>query len=161
MRHNLVETLLGGVVLIVAAAFLAWAYSRSDAGDPGGYSLLAQFDRADGLDVGSDVRISGIKVGSVLATALDPQSYRAEVRFSIRNGIELAEDSSAAIVSASLLGGKYLSIIPGGAEAMLKDGGQITFTQSSVNIEDLIGQYIFSSGGGPKPAGETAPAPQP
>jgi phospholipid/cholesterol/gamma-HCH transport system substrate-binding protein len=147
MRQNLVETLLGAVVLVVAVGFLTWAYTRSDAGDPGGYSLVATFDRADGLDVGSDVRISGIKIGSVLSTALDPKSYRAEVRFSVRNGIELSEDSSASIVSASLLGGKYLSIIPGGADEILGEGQQIAFTQSSINIEDLIGQYIFSSGG--------------
>ena len=156
MRQNFVETLLGALVLLVAAGFLFWAYTRSEAGNPGGYTLVAEFDRADGLEIGSDVRISGIKVGSVVSTALDPQSYRAEVRFSVRDGVELSEDSSASINSTSLLGGKYLALIPGGSEDVLRDGGQINFTQSSVNFEDLIGQYIFSSGGPGGAAGEGA-----
>jgi phospholipid/cholesterol/gamma-HCH transport system substrate-binding protein len=148
MRQNIVETILGAIVLIVAIGFLGWAYSRSDVSDRGGYMLRAQFDRADGLDQGSDVRISGIKIGSVLSTSLDPQTYRAEVRFSVRPDVELPQDTSAAIVSASLLGGKYLALSPGAEEAMLGSGDTITFTQSSVNLEDLIGQYIFSTGGG-------------
>jgi phospholipid/cholesterol/gamma-HCH transport system substrate-binding protein len=167
MRQNVVETILGAVVLVVAAVFLVWAYGRSNAGDPGGYALVAEFDRADGLEVGSDVRISGIKVGSVLATALDPDSFRARVRFSVREDVELPRDSSAAIVSASLLGGKYLALVPGADEAVLADGEAITLTQSSINLEDLIGQYIFSgpgsggsgggSGAGSGAGGGTAP----
>jgi phospholipid/cholesterol/gamma-HCH transport system substrate-binding protein len=155
MRQNVVETILGGVVLVVAAGFLAWAYGRSDAGDPGGYVLIARFDKADGLDVGSDVRISGIKVGQVQSTALDPQSFRAEVRFSVARGIELPKDTSAAVVSASLLGGKYLALQPGGEDAILKDGEVVSFTQSSVNLEELIGRFIFS--GAPGAQGGAAP----
>lgn len=148
MSRNLVETLLGAVVLIVAIGFLWWAYNRSDAGSPDGYTLVAKFDRADGLEVGGDVRISGIKVGTILDQTLDPQTYRAQVRFSVREGIELPADSAAAIVSASLLGGRYLSLVPGGDDRMLRDGDEITLTQSSINIENLIGQYMFSQGGG-------------
>src|SRR3712207_2061624 len=99
MSRNVIETILGAVVLIVAIGFGAWAYGRSNLGDTSGYELRAQFDRADGLDVGADVRISGIKVGRVLAQSLDQETYRAEVTFSVRNGIELPADSSAAIMS--------------------------------------------------------------
>ena len=148
MSRNVVETVLGAVVLAVALGFLAWAYGRSDAGDPGGYTLTARFDRVDGLETGGDVRISGIKVGKVLGQRLDPQTYRAEVTFSVRDGIELPSDSSAAIVSSGLLGGKYLSVVPGGDVELLKGGGEITLTQSSVNLEDLIGRYIFGGGQG-------------
>ena len=147
MSRNYVETLLGAAVLAVALGFLAWAYGRSDAGDPGGYTLRAKFDRVNGLENGGDVRISGIKVGRVLGQELDPQTFRAEVTFSVRNGVELPADSSAAIVSSGLLGGKYLSVVPGGEEEILADGGEIKLTQSSVNLEDLIGRYIFSSQG--------------
>jgi phospholipid/cholesterol/gamma-HCH transport system substrate-binding protein len=147
MSRNVVETVLGAVVLAVALGFLAWAYGRSDAGDPGGYTLTARFDRVDGLETGGDVRISGIKVGQVLGQRLDPQTYRAEVTFSVRDGIELPSDSSAAIVSSGLLGGKYLSVVPGGDVELLGSGDEITLTQSSVNLEDLIGRYIFSGGG--------------
>lgn len=148
MSRNYVETLLGAAVLAVALGFLAWAYGRSDAGDPGGYTLRAKFDRVDGLENGGDVRISGIKVGRVLTQELDSQTFRAEVTFSVRNGIELPSDSSAAIVSSGLLGGKFLSVVPGGEDQILGDGGEIKLTQSSVNLEDLIGRYIFSSQGG-------------
>ena len=144
MPRNIVETLLGAAVLAVALGFLAWAYGNSSAGDPGGYSLHAKFDRVDGLDSGADVKVSGIKVGKVLAQQLDPATYRAQVTFSVRKGVELPADSSAAIVSSGLLGGKYLSLVPGGDERVLKDGEEITLTQSSVNLEDLIGRYIFS-----------------
>lgn len=148
MSRNYVETLLGAAVLAVALGFLAWAYGRSDAGDPGGYTLRAKFDRVDGLETGGDVRVSGIKVGRVLSQELDPATFRAEVTFSVRNGIELPSDSSAAIVSSGLLGGKYLAVVPGGEDEILADGGEIKLTQSSVNLEDLIGRYIFSSQGG-------------
>jgi phospholipid/cholesterol/gamma-HCH transport system substrate-binding protein len=148
MFRNYVETLLGAAVLAVALGFLAWAYGRSDAGDPGGYTLRAKFDRVDGLETGGDVRISGIKVGRVLAQELDPATFRAQVTFSIRNGIELPADSSAAIVSSGLLGGKYLSVVPGGDDRILADGGEINLTQSSVNLEDLIGRYIFGGQSG-------------
>ena len=158
MSRNLVETILGAVVLAVAIGFLIWAYGRSSAGDPGGYQLKARFERVDGLDVGSDVRISGIKVGKVLAQQLDPQTFRAEVTFSVRNGIEMPADSSAAIASTSLLGGKYLSLAPGGDDKILGNGGEITLTQSSVNLEDLLGRYIFGQGG--QQPGATAPLPQ-
>ena len=158
MSRNHVETLLGAAVLAVALGFLAWAYGRSDAGDPGGYTLRAKFDRVDGLEIGGDVRISGIKVGRILAQGLDPQTFRAEVTFSVRNGIELPSDSSAAIVSSGLLGGKYLAVVPGGEDQVLADGGEIKLTQSSVNLEDLIGRYIFSSQGGQSGQGGAAGA---
>ena len=157
MPRNLVETLLGALVLVVALGFLAWSYGRSDAGDPGGYTIRARFDRVDGLETGGDVRISGIKVGQVLAQELDPATFRAQVTFSVRDGIELPADSSAAIVSSGLLGGKYLAVVPGGDDNLLADGGEITLTQSSVNLEALIGRYIFSGGGGGQGGGADAP----
>ena len=159
MPRNIVETLLGAAVLAVALGFLAWAYGNSSAGDPGGYSLHAKFDRIDGLDSGADVKVSGIKVGTVLSQQLDPATYRAEITFSVRDGVELPADSSAAIVSSGLLGGKYLSLVPGGDEKILKDGQEITLTQSSVNLEDLIGRYIFSGQSAGKGQGEADKAP--
>jgi phospholipid/cholesterol/gamma-HCH transport system substrate-binding protein len=148
MARSIVETVLGALVLLVACGFLVWAYGRSNIGSPNGYELIARFDRADGIDVGADARISGVKIGTVTAKTLDPQTFRAEVRFSVQNDIKLPTDSSAAVASASLIGGKYLSIIPGGDDRNLEPGGAITLTQSSVSIEDLIGRYIFSQGGG-------------
>lgn len=148
MKRNVVESLLGALVLLVAVGFFVWAYARADVGDPGGYTLTAKFDRVDGLETGGAVRISGIRVGQVLGQRLDPVSFRAEVSFSVDASIELPADSTAAIVSSGLLGGKYLSLVPGGDDLVLKDGEEITFTQSSVNFEDLLGQLIFSQTGG-------------
>ena len=144
MSRNLLETLLGAIVLIVAIGFLLFAYNTSQVKEDGGYELIARFDKVDGLERGSDVRISGIKVGTVLDQTLDPETYRAEVRFSLREDIQLPADTSAAVVSNGLLGGKYLALIPGGDIEMLEPGGEVTLTQSAVNLEDLIGHMIFS-----------------
>ena len=159
MSRNVIETILGAVVLIVAIVFVVWAYGRSNVGDRGGYTLNAKFDKVDGLDPGADVRISGIKVGRVLAETLDPQTFQATVTFDVRNDIKLPADSSAAILSTSLLGGKFLGVTPGGDEKMLQPGAEITITQSSINLEDLIGRFIYGGGsGGAKPGGQGAPA---
>jgi phospholipid/cholesterol/gamma-HCH transport system substrate-binding protein len=148
MSRNLLETMLGAIVLIVAIGFLLFAYNTSQVKEDGGYELIARFDKVDGLERGSDVRISGIKVGTVLDQTLDPESYRAEVRFSLREDIQLPADTSAAVVSNGLLGGKYLALVPGGDIEMLEPGGEVTLTQSAVNLEDLIGHMIFNQGGG-------------
>lgn len=148
MSRRIVETLLGAVVLVVAFGFLGWAYSRSNIAAPDGYPLYALFDDIDGLELGADVRVSGIRVGKVTATELDPDTYRARVTFDIRHGIELPRDSSAAIVSSGLFGSKYVSIVPGGDVDMLAPGERITFTQSAINLESLIGKFVFGGVGG-------------
>ena len=148
MTRNFLETILGAVVLAVAIAFFYYAYQSNNAGGSEGYDLLAQFDRIDGLDNGADVRIGGIKVGSVTKQTLDPATYRAQVSFTVQDNVELPLDTSAAVMSDGLLGGKYLSLEPGGDIDMLEAGDEITLTQSSVRLEDLIGQLIYSGGSG-------------
>jgi phospholipid/cholesterol/gamma-HCH transport system substrate-binding protein len=146
LGNNIVETIIGAVVLAFATIFLVFAYRTADLGTNGdGLQLVAKFDKVDGLQVGSDVRMSGIKVGTVTSQILDPETYRAVIGISIRDNIVLPEDSSAKIAAESLLGGSYLDLEAGGAEDMLEDGDEITYTQSSVSLMDLIGQAIFSS----------------
>jgi phospholipid/cholesterol/gamma-HCH transport system substrate-binding protein len=146
MSGNVVETLIGAVVLAVAGLFLFFAYSTADVGDvTNGYKLVAKFDRVDGLAPGSDVRIGGIKVGSIGQLNLEPDSYLAVVTMNIDSNIQLPEDSSAKISSDGLLGSNYLSLEPGGAIDMLADGGEIPYTQGAVDIVNLIGQAIFSA----------------
>jgi phospholipid/cholesterol/gamma-HCH transport system substrate-binding protein len=145
MASNLVESLIGALVLVVAGWFLLFAYERTDAMTAGGYSLVAKFDRIDGLNVGSDVRMSGIKVGTVIDQNLDPVTYQAIVKFSVVAGVELPLDTAAAISSASLLGGSYLSLLPGGEEEYLVEGDEIEETQDAVDLVGLIGK--FTSGG--------------
>lgn len=162
MGRHVLETLIGAVVLLIAVVFIVFAYTSSGvATQKDGYRLKAKFDQVSGLSSGSDVRIGGIKVGSVSAQELDPDTYQAVLTFTIRNDIKIPEDTSAEIVSESLLGGKYVSFSPGGAEEMLKDGGEIRYTQSSVNFEALLGKFLFSSAGGgadKASAAEEAPA---
>lgn len=154
MSSNLVETLIGAVVLGVAAVFLVFAYSTVGASPSGGYDVLARFDRVDGLPNGADVRVSGIKVGSVTSQLLDPATFRATVHLSISSGIQLPDDSSAKIASEGLLGGAYIAIEPGGSDQNLKAGGEIKYTQSSVDLMGLISRAVFGSaeGGGEQPA---------
>lgn len=148
MTRNFLETILGAVVLAVAIAFFFYAYQSNNSGGSEGYNLFAQFNRVDGLDDGADVRIGGIKVGSVTNQVLVTDTFQAKVSFTVQDNVELPLDTSAAIMSDGLLGGKYLSLEPGGDIDVLEPGDEITLTQSSVRLEDLIGQLIYSGGSG-------------
>ncbi|MCK5575014.1 MAG: outer membrane lipid asymmetry maintenance protein MlaD [Sphingomonadales bacterium] len=150
MKNNLVEALIGAAVLLFAAGFFMFTYSRTDVGLVNGYELVAKFDRIDGLDIGSDVRMSGIRIGSVMSQEIDLESYLAVVRFSVDSNIQLPMDSSAEISSDGLLGGKYISLTPGGMEDYLEKGDELEFTQGSVDLYDLIGQAIYSTNDGDK-----------
>lgn len=144
MGRNLVETLMGGVVLVVAAAFLFFAYQTAGMRNVEGYEVKANFDRVDGLLEGSDVRMSGIKIGTVTHQTLDPKTYLAVVTMSIDRKVKLPLDSSAQVASDGLLGDKYLTLIAGAEEDMIKPGGRIEHTQGSVDIVSLVGRLIFS-----------------
>ena len=167
MRGNVIEIVMGAVVIIVAALFLVFAYQTSQLRSVTGYQVTADFARVDGIRQGSDVRISGIKIGSVVAEELDPKSFLANVRMSIDPSVKLPDDTVAEIISAGLLGDKYMSLVPGGSDKVIPPGGKITYTQSSVSLENLIGQMMFSAPGpkkegegeAPKPGG-AAPAPK-
>ena len=162
MRGNVIETVLGAVVLVVAALFLFFAYKTSQLRTVSGYELNAEFTRIDGIRQGSDVRISGIKIGSVTAEQLDPKTFLATVRMSIDPTVQLPDDTVAEIVSSGLLGDKYMSLVPGGSDKVIPAGGKIKYTQASISLESLIGQTIFSPPGGKKPGeGDAAPSPQP
>jgi phospholipid/cholesterol/gamma-HCH transport system substrate-binding protein len=152
MRGNLLESVMGAVVLIVAALFLFFAYSTSQLRAVPGYQLIADFERVDGVREGGDVRVSGIKIGSIVSQTVDPKTFLARLTVSIDPTYKFPDDTVAEIVSAGLLGDKYLSLVPGGSETMLPPGGQIRYTQSSVTLENLIGQMIFSNTGQKKPA---------
>lgn len=144
MQKNLVETILGAVVLFVAIGFLFFFYRTTDIHPTSGYVITAVFSKIDGLDAGAPVRVSGVKVGQVLDFSLDPKTYRAIVRMNINDGVVLPKDTAAVIASAGLLDGKFMSLEPGSDEEALKTGDQIEFTQSTPGLEQLLGQVIFS-----------------
>jgi phospholipid/cholesterol/gamma-HCH transport system substrate-binding protein len=143
-HRSLTETLAGAVVLAVALGFLGYAVANTGRSTVSGYALHARFDRIDGLVIGADVRLAGVKVGSVTTARVDPQTYQADVTFTVQNAVKLPRDSSAEITSDGLLGGKYLSLVPGGDEQMLAPGDAVTITQSAVSLEQLLGKFIFS-----------------
>jgi phospholipid/cholesterol/gamma-HCH transport system substrate-binding protein len=145
MRHRSVaEVLVGAVVLLVAAGFLAYAVAHSGRSVASGYTIYARFDHIDGLGAGADVRVAGVRIGSVSDERIDPQTFQAVVSMSVRGDIKLPKDTAAIVTSESLLGGKYVSLQPGGDETMLQPGQAITITQGSVSLEELLGKFIFS-----------------
>lgn len=143
--RSIAEVATGAVVLAASAVFLVYAVIHGGrTPQTGGIALTAQFDRIDGLNDGADVRIGGVKVGSVTGLQIDPRTFQAVVSLRVRSDIQLPNDSSAEVTSEGLLGGKYISIVPGGGDRILADGGRITETQGSVSLESLLGRFIFS-----------------
>ncbi len=163
VRENFVEALIGLLVLAVAIGFVLFAYDRTQAGArSGGYVLKARFPNAAGVSPGTDVRISGLKIGAISMQSLDPKTFQAVVEMTVDPTIKLPIDSSAAITSEGLLGGTYIALTPGGDPVTLKPGDEITETSGSTDLMALIGSYINRSGSSTDapaaaPAG-TAPA---
>ncbi|HEY0902122.1 MAG TPA: outer membrane lipid asymmetry maintenance protein MlaD [Micavibrio sp.] len=144
MKRNFVETALGALVIAVAATFLVFSINTAQVGQVSGYELNARFSGIGGLGVGDNVLISGVKVGSVVAVALDPETFLANVKMSIDNHVKVPTDTAALIRSESLLGGRYIQLEPGADEEVMEPGAVIQFTQAPQNLEQLLGQFIFS-----------------
>lgn len=138
------ETVVGIFVLIVAASFFNFVYSKSSWKSVDGYVLVAKFDKADGLSEGTDVKVSGVRVGKIDSIEVDPKTFFAVVKFHISDDIKLPIDSSANVASDGLFGGRYLSISPGGEEETLKNGEEIERTTGPINLESLIGNFVLS-----------------
>jgi len=144
MKNSVVETITGAIVVAAAALFFFYVYTSTDLGrGRGGYSIKAAFDSVDGITVGSDIRLAGIKVGTVADQKLDQESYQALITMAIDSSVKLPDDTSAKITSEGLLGEKYISLEPGGSETMLKDGDFLDSTQGSLDIWALVNKYIF------------------
>jgi phospholipid/cholesterol/gamma-HCH transport system substrate-binding protein len=146
MSRKLPELLTGFAVILIAVAFLVYALGRANAVSSGGYPLRAQFSSIGSLTVGSDVKIGGVTIGHVADERLDPDTYAAIIRLVIDGNIKIPNDSSAAVSSDGLLGGDYVAVSPGGSSTMLNPGQSFAVTQSAINIEDLLGKFIFSMG---------------
>jgi phospholipid/cholesterol/gamma-HCH transport system substrate-binding protein len=159
MPRRLPELFTGFAVIAVAAVFLVYAMLGAGEVSTGGYPLRAQFSSIGGLAVGADVKIGGVVIGHVAAEQLDPNTYAAIVKLAIDNDIKVPDDSSASVTSDGLLGNSYVAVSPGGSDTMLAPGQAFPVTQSAINIQDLLGKFIFSMGNGAtnKPASSSAP----
>ncbi len=144
MKRNVIETVLGAIVLAVALVFLVFSYSTANVGSVSGYNITANFSTIGGLNIGDPVQISGVKVGSVAKVDLDPQTFLARVTMSIMPSVKLPDDTAALISSTSLLGGRYMELQPGSSEDIMAPGDRIQYTQAPQNLEQLLGQFIFS-----------------
>lgn len=162
MHNDTVETLIGAAVIAVAVVFLFFAYRSTGSAAIEGYELTAKLTRVDGIATGTDVKLSGIKVGVVSALTLDPKDYLVIVHLNIHDDVKIPDDSSLMVTTSGLLGSSYLSISPGGSDKMLMAGGRIRNTQGSIDLMNLLSRF---SGGGagtnnqPNNASNGAPKP--
>jgi len=149
MSRTNIEFAVGVLVLTVTALILFVAYNTTNqAGEiTGGFPLIAKFRSIEGVHVGSDVRIDGIKVGSIVSETLNPSTYLAVVRLKVDPTIRLPDDSTAEIRSSLLFGRAYLTLVPGSSKHLLQSGGEIKHTRPPVSLDDLIGKYIFNPSG--------------
>lgn len=146
--HNATEVVVGGVVLAAAIGFAVYAtqstgLTRSSAG----YELTASFRSLEGVSVGTDVRLAGVKIGTVTDVALNADTYRADTRFSVQNSIAIPDDSAIVISSEGLLGGNFVEIMPGGSLDNLEAGDEITDTQGAVSLISLLVKFVAGGAG--------------
>lgn len=150
MGRNIVETIVGALVLAVAGLFVFYAFAKSDRTGPDGYEITARFGRIDGLKRGADVTLSGVKIGTVTGIDLDRKTYQAIVHMAVSANVSVPVDTNAKVVSESLLGGMVIVLDPGGDKTMIKPGGEITQTQDAISFTELLAKFMFSGPTGQK-----------
>ena len=160
MSKAVIESVVGALVLAVAIISVLVVFQSSDTQRVEGYQLTASFDNAEGLSAGTDIRLAGIKIGSVGSSRVDPKSFEATVVFNIDAGVSLPADSVARVVPDGLLGGNFIEINPGGAEESLQPGGVIENTRGAINVVELISQIVSLAVDATANKGAEAPAAQ-
>ncbi len=148
MKNNVLETLVGAAVVVIAAGFLTYLAKASDFGSGGsGYDVIANFQSAEGLSVGTDVRMAGVKIGTVTSMELDRHTYEARTKMVITSDILIPDDSDVSITTEGLLGGSFVEVNPGGSEFMLAEGDEFINVQSAVSLLNLLMKFASGSGG--------------
>lgn len=148
MSHNTTEIAVGGAVLAGALAFAIYAGQATGlSGGGAGYELNASFRSLEGVTVGTDVRLAGVKIGTVTGVTLNPETYRADTRFSVQDSIAVPDDSAVVVSSEGLLGGNYVEIMPGGSPFFFEAGDEIEDTQGAVSLISLLVKFVAGSGG--------------
>jgi phospholipid/cholesterol/gamma-HCH transport system substrate-binding protein len=143
MNESKTEVIVGAAVLIATLGFLAYAVQATGlVRDTGDMALTASFRSAEGVTVGTEIRLAGVKVGTVTGIALDPVTFRATTSLSLISDLPIPVDSSAIVASEGLLGGTYIEIVPGGSFDNLAPGGEIVDTQGAVSLLQLLLTYV-------------------
>ncbi|MBL9051632.1 MAG: outer membrane lipid asymmetry maintenance protein MlaD [Tabrizicola sp.] len=153
MAYERAEILAGLAVLAVAAGFALYAAQGSGfARAPDSYPLVASFRSVEGVNVGTDVRLAGVKVGTVTELKLNPETFFADATISMRKDVALPVDSTILVSSEGLLGGNFVEVLPGGALENLEPGAEIEDTQGAVSLITLLMKFV----GGDQAAEEAA-----
>lgn len=143
MAENKLEILAGALVLVAAAGFFIYAGQGAGMGQQGGtYPLTASFRSVQGITAGSDVKLAGVKVGTITSITLNPTTYFADVGLAIDEGVLLPTDSAILISSEGLLGGNYVELVPGGMPDNLAPGDEIEDTQGAVSLVSLLMKFV-------------------
>jgi phospholipid/cholesterol/gamma-HCH transport system substrate-binding protein len=143
MKNNPLETAIGALVVIAAVGFLYYASNIVGISGPSDtYEVKASFRSAEGIALGTEVRMAGVKIGTVTAMALSPITFRAELNVAIKKSIEIPDDSAIAVTSEGLLGGNFIEIIPGASEFPVENGGEIEDTQGSISFITLLMKFV-------------------
>ncbi|SMY09561.1 outer membrane lipid asymmetry maintenance protein MlaD [Flavimaricola marinus] len=146
MRESLTEVIVGAAVVVAAAGFLGYtAQATGYVQSSGDMVLTASFRSIEGVSVGTDVRLAGVKIGSVTGMDLNPETYRADTVLTLVSDIPIPDDSSAVVASEGLLGGNYIELVPGGSFDNFESGAEIVDTQGAVSLLQLLLTYV---GGG-------------
>ena len=147
MAENTSEVIVGAVVLAAAVGFVIYAAQVTGygGGGSGDYDLSASFRSAEGISVGTDVRLAGVKVGAVTGLELNPQTFRADTTVTLHEGVEIPDDSAIAIASEGLLGGNFVEIVPGGSSFSYEEGAVIEDTQGSISLVSLLMKFVTGS----------------
>ncbi|MCC7321120.1 MAG: outer membrane lipid asymmetry maintenance protein MlaD [Rubellimicrobium sp.] len=159
MQQSRSEIAVGAVVLAAAAVFLVWLLQFAGGQTRGGYEVMASFRSAEGVAIGSEVRMSGIRIGTVSGMALNPLTFRAETRLRLDPAVPIPDDSSAVVASDGLMGGAYVEIVAGGSPGNLGPGAEILDTQGAVSLIQLLLKYVSGGSGDSGSSGGDGAAP--
>ena len=147
MKENKLEVIIGAVVIAVALGFVVFLYQSTglSVSNSKHYELKADFRSADGIPVGTEIRLAGVKVGTVSDLSLNVETYRAEAELAIENEVDIPEDSALTVSSEGLLGGNFIEIIPGASYEYMQPGDEFLDTQGSVSLISLLLKFVSGS----------------
>lgn len=148
MAENQTEVLAGAAVLAAAIGFVFYAAQSTGLSGPSAtYDLKASFRSVEGIVLGSDVRMAGVKVGTITSLDLNPTTFFADATVSVQSGLILPDDSAILISSEGLLGGNFIELVPGGSDTNLEPGAEIEDTQGSVSLISLLMKFVSGGSG--------------